>query len=150
MEALEKAKAQLPATQAVLMPQACMKDPSPLDVLRDRFYNFVNKDVPQGMVTLSNKISELLPKLGFEQNANLTAYTAQRMHKEGMPLNDIGEVHRQEFRGKDLLVVTNTQESKSATADIPKAIAIPAEQTLAAMNQPAQLQEHSQRRSMHI
>ena len=124
--------------------------PLPVHPLQKAYQSFGFENVPPEMLKLHEKIVPVCHGLNSQEYANLTAYTAQRMHKEGMPLNDIGEVHRQEFRGKDLLVVTNTQESKSATADIPKAIAIPAEQTLAAMNQPVQAQEHSQHRSMHM
>ncbi len=102
---------------------------------------------------LHDKVGQGLPaqsNLSQDQHLNLTMYTAQKMAKDGIAMHEMGDIRYQEFNGKQLLVVQNTQESKFTTADINKAIAVPAEQTLAAMNQPAQVQEHSQRRSMHI
>ena len=96
------------------------------------------------MSTLSDKIAGVLPRLSSEQNAQVTAYCANKCHAAKMPLHSVGDVQYGPFQGKEIVYVTSVNGQQKAVADVNKAVQTPVEQSLAPFSPEWQAQQMMQ------
>ena len=99
------------------------------------------------LADLSEQVQAVSPvPLNEAQSCNVTARLYQRMCAEKIGPDDVGSMVFRQFNDKNLLCVVNKAEEKMAEADIDKWMNVPAEQTLAALQQQEQPQQAQARR----
>lgn len=89
--------------------------------------------LPPQALDLYDRIAGVLPQLNGGQHAQVTAYCMQQCRQQDMALEQVASVTLLSFNNKNLLVMHNQDQSQMVTADVDKALRIPVEQSLAAI-----------------